>query len=125
MSVESLLAVDAAAGANSLFVSPISAWELGAASRKKNLAMRPQLRGLRPENWFVRATGALGAIAAPITQEIGLAACALPEDYGHADPGDCLLIATAHVLGLTLLTRDQRILEFSRRNAAYLGALAC
>jgi PIN domain nuclease of toxin-antitoxin system len=125
MSVKSLVFVDEASQANSLYVSPMSAWELGAASRKKNPALRPTLLGLAPEDWFVQATRALSIRTAPISEEIGLAACALPNLYGHADPGDCLLIATAHVLQLTLITRDQRILEFTRRSPAYITAVAC
>jgi len=29
----------------------------------------------------------------------------------HRDPADRILVATAQVLGMTLLTRDQRILD--------------
>jgi PIN domain nuclease of toxin-antitoxin system len=125
MSVDALLAIDRAAQANSLYVSPMSAWELGAASRKKNPSLRPTLRGLAPEDWFVEATAALGAISAPISDTIGVAACALPALYGYSDPGDCFLMATAHVHGLTLITRDQRILDFGRRSPDYLKIVRC
>jgi PIN domain nuclease of toxin-antitoxin system len=125
MSLDALLAVDEAALANSLYVSPMSAWELGAASRKKNPALRPILRGLTPDKWFVEATASLGAISVPITEEIGVATCTLPLLYGYSDPGDCFLIATAHVYQLTLITRDQRILDFARRSPDYLAAIHC
>jgi PIN domain nuclease of toxin-antitoxin system len=125
MSVESIRAADRASQANSLFISPISAWELGAASRKKNPSRRPELSGLTPEDFFIKATRILNVQAAPISVEIGLAACALPNRYGYSDPGDCLIMATAHVLQLTLITRDQHILDFARRNPTYLTAVAC
>jgi PIN domain nuclease of toxin-antitoxin system len=124
-SVDAILAVDHASQSNALYVSPISAWEIGAASRKKNPSLRPQLRGLPPEVWFLEACVSLGTQSAPITEAIGLAASTLPGIYGYADPGDCLLIATAHVHGLTLLTRDRRILEFARRSPNYLTAVCC
>ena|ERR1700761_5060016 len=125
MSLDALLAVDKAAQSNSLHVSPMSIWELGAASRKKNPVLRPKLRGLTPEDWFVEATSSLGAISLPISEAIGLAACALPLLYGYSDPGDCFLIATAHVHHLTLITRDQRILDFARQSPDYLSAIRC
>jgi PIN domain nuclease of toxin-antitoxin system len=125
MSVQALVTIDLATQAGSLYISPISAWELGAASRKKNPALRPRLRGLAPEDWFIEAIDALGVKTSPISEQIALEACTLPTLYGHADPGDCFLIATAHVLQLTLITRDQRILEFSRRNSSHLITVAC
>jgi len=125
MSVEALVSIDITSHSGSLYISPISAWELGAASRKKNPALRPALRGLAPEEWFTEAVNALGVQAAPISQQIGLEACMLPTLYGHADPGDCFLIATAHVLKLTLITRDRRILDFSSRNPNYLSTIPC
>lgn len=103
----------------------MSAWEIGAAARKKNPARRPTLLGLTPEAFFLKATRTLNLQAAPISVEIGLAACALPNVYGYSDPGDCLIMATAHVLQLTLITRDQRILDFARRNPTYLTTVAC
>ncbi len=125
MSVDALVSIDLAAQQGSLYVSPISAWEVGSASRKKNPALRPRLRGLAPDDWWIEAIGALGVRVAVISEQIGLEACTLPTLYGHADPGDCFLVATAHVLQLTLITRDQRILEFSRRNSGHLSTVAC
>ena len=125
MSVDALLAVDRAAQTNSLHISPISAWELGAASRKKDMSRRPKLRGLSPEIWFVEATSALGVLSSPISEAIGLAACALPSLYGYSDPGDCLLMATAHIHRLTLITRDQRILNFAHHSLDYLTVVRC
>jgi PIN domain nuclease of toxin-antitoxin system len=125
MSVDALLAVDHAAQTNSLYVSPMSAWELGAASRKKNPALRQKLRGLAPENWFVEAAAALAAISTPVSEAIGLAACALPLLYGYSDPGEGFVMATAHVHGFTFITRDQRTLDFARRCPDYLKVVSC
>ena len=80
---------------------------------------------MAPEHWFMEATAALGAISAPISEAIGLAACALPLLYGYSDPGDCFLIAAAHVHGFTFITRDQRILDFAHRYPDYLKAVSC
>jgi PIN domain nuclease of toxin-antitoxin system len=56
--------------------------------------------------WLERATAHLQE--APLTHEIVLAAHQLP--LPHPDPSDRFLAATAQVLGLTLVTADQRLL---------------
>jgi PIN domain nuclease of toxin-antitoxin system len=125
MSLESIRAVDRALQANSLFISPISAWELGVASRKKNPARRPELLGLTPEDYFRQVTKSLNVQVAPISAEIGLASSALLDLYSYSDPGDCLIMATAHVLQLTLVSRDRHILDFARRHPSYMDIVAC
>jgi len=45
---------------------------------------------------------------APLTHEIVVVASELP--FAHADPADRFLVATAGVLGLTLVTADERLL---------------
>jgi len=125
MSVESIRSVDRASQANSLFISPISAWELGAASRKKNPARRPELLGLTPEDYFTKITRILNVQAVPISAEIGLESSALLNLYEYADPGDCLIMATARMLQLTLVTRDRHILDFARRHPSYMEVVAC
>jgi PIN domain nuclease of toxin-antitoxin system len=45
----------------------------------------------------------------------------LPGD-SHADPADRLLVATARVGGYTLVTRDQKILDYGK--AGYVNVLA-
>jgi PIN domain nuclease of toxin-antitoxin system len=123
--MESIRDVDRASQSNSLFISPISAWELGSASRKKNPARRPELLGLTPEDYFTKVTRILNVQTVPISAEIGLESSALLNLYDYADPGDCLIMATAHVLQLTLVTRDRHILDFARRHPSYMEVVAC
>jgi len=125
MSLESLLAIDRAFQSSSLFISPVSAWEIGSSARKKNPVRRPALLGLTPEEFFVQATAKLNIQPAPVSTEIGLASSALLDLYSYSDPGDCLIIATAHVLQLALITRDRHILDFARRHPSYMDAIAC
>jgi PIN domain nuclease of toxin-antitoxin system len=125
MSLESLLAIDRAFQSNSLFISPISAWEIGSAARKKNPVRRPVLLGLTPEEFFIQATAKLNIQPAPISAEIGLESSALLKLYDYADPGDCLIMATAHALQLILVTRDRHILDFARRHPSYMEVVAC
>ena len=56
------------------------------------------------------------AVAPPLVRRIGISPAvaaelvALPNSF-HRDPADRILVATARVLGATLLTRDRRIAE--------------
>jgi PIN domain nuclease of toxin-antitoxin system len=52
-------------------------------------------------------------IVRPITAEIAAIAAELPADYPN-DPADRLIGATAMAEGLSLVTRDERISQFSR-----------
>ena len=49
----------------------------------------------------------------------------VPGVAGWGDPGDCFLIATAHIEGLTLVTRDTKIIELAGRRPDYLKVMPC
>ncbi len=86
---------------NELWLSPISTWE----ALLLNARGRIRLHG-RVSEWLARATAHVHE--APLTHEIVLAAHQLP--LLHFDPADRFLAATAHVLDLTLVTADERLL---------------
>ena len=85
---------------NELWVSPVSTWEALMLHRKKRVELSPDFL-----NWLRQSTP--GFHQAAFTHEIVLAAEQLDL---HADPADRFLAATAQVLGLTLVTADQRLL---------------
>ena len=86
---------------NELWLSPVSAWEAFVLNSRGKIRLHVDL-----ENWLVRATSNLHE--APLTHEIVLAAHQLP--LAHRDPADRFLAATAQVLGVTLVTADERLL---------------
>jgi PIN domain nuclease of toxin-antitoxin system len=87
---------------NERWLSPISAWEVLTLEQKNRISLLPNF-----EDWMA------GAIApfrqAPITHDIALASRHLT--LRHNDPADRLLVATAKVLGLTLVTADKLLLD--------------
>ncbi|HLK05780.1 MAG TPA: type II toxin-antitoxin system VapC family toxin [Candidatus Acidoferrum sp.] len=85
---------------NELWFSPISTWELVTLNAKGRIRL-----GGDPENWFERAKR--GLLEAPVTHEVAKAAAELPL---HRDPADRFIAATAQVLGLTLVTADEKLL---------------
>ena len=98
--------VIAAAGADSpLEVSDISLWEAAMLYSSGRIRLTIPLR-----EWLDKA------VAAPLVRRHGISPAvaaelaSLPESF-HRDPADRILVATARVLGATLLTRDRRIAE--------------
>ena len=61
--------------------------------------------------WVERALRAIQARTVPVSHEIALEAYALPEPF-HRDPADRLLVAASRCHQLTLLTADERILNY-------------
>ena len=51
---------------------------------------------------------------APLTAEIALESARLAAEGFHRDPGDQMIYATARVMGLPLITRDQAIHRFEK-----------
>lgn len=88
-------------GDNEIWLSPVSTWEALLLNAKGRIHIRGDL-----VRWLARATEHLHE--APLTHEIVLAAQQLP--LPHPDPADRFLAATALVLGLTLVTADERLL---------------
>lgn len=90
---------------NELWVSPVSLWEALLLHSKGRLRLHENVR-----EWSAEATAHFRE--APLTHEIVVAAHEL--EFSHADPADRFLVATAEVLGLTLVTADKRLLGVGR-----------
>ena len=120
-----MAALGAAQAQHQCWVSPITAWEAALGERKLKLASRPDLQGLAPQEWFRRALLKLDAAVLPLEEKIAFEVAAVPAVYGHGDPGDCFMIATARVHGLTLITHDVRMIALSKRRPDYISVLAC
>ena len=120
-----LLEIGSARHLKRLFVSDISLWELGVASHTKSFERRPNLRGLTIEAWFREITIAFGLRPLRLTKQVALEAACVPAVYGHGDPGDCFLIATARVRRLSLVTRDAKMIELAERRRDYLSVVRC
>jgi PIN domain nuclease of toxin-antitoxin system len=107
--------------ARTLYLSPISAWELLLAAQKIKNA--PTFGDQKFETWFKSSRKLTTARAVPITQRIAIEAATVVTDTGHKDPGDCYIIATARVRNITIITRDAAILKIAA--SGYVEAIAC
>lgn len=97
---------------NALFVSTISAWEIGVKSRKGRLRLPMPLR-----SWWRTVVDHHGLGEVPIEPDLAIRATELPPL--HADPADRLLIATARHLRATLLTPDPLIRAYPEVDVAW------
>lgn len=75
-----------------------------------------------PRRWFSEFVSEGGFLEQPVTTDIFVASCFLPEPL-HKDPFDRILIATAREHDLTIITRDQAILAYGA--AGHVRTLAC
>ena len=89
---------------NELWLSPISVWETLVLARKKRVALDPT-----PEQWVRRALAELPIHEAHLNHEVAIRSETVK--LGHDDPADRLLVATALVHDLTLVTADRRLLK--------------
>jgi PIN domain nuclease of toxin-antitoxin system len=112
---EAMNAVYQAAGI--VFVSPITAWEVGllVARNRLNLLMTPQ-------RWFTRLLDVPGIRLADLSPDILMASSFLPGTPPR-DPADRILLATARELGATLITRDRLLLKYGEDGQ--VSTIAC
>ena len=113
LSEEALIAIANNQASSTLYVSPITAWELSIASRKPPHKDPPSLGTQSASRWFSEAVTATKARVVPIHLRIACEAATVVSDTGHKDPGDCYLIATARVKKLAVVTRDSVMLRLA------------
>ena len=90
-------------GNNDLWLSPISVWELVYLVEKKRLDL-----DMPTEEWLHHAIRKLAVREAVVSYQVALGTESVELPY--RDPADRLLVATARVYGLTLVTADQRLI---------------
>jgi PIN domain nuclease of toxin-antitoxin system len=91
-------------------LSAISVWEVAMLESKGRLTLKPD-----PATW-IRTNLAAPIALEPLSPEIALESCRLAAFHG--DPADRIIVATAAVLGLPLLTADAEIVKWNRRHKA-------
>jgi PIN domain nuclease of toxin-antitoxin system len=86
-------------------ISAISQWEVSMLEMKGRLKLMPD-----ESSWFCANLEPPVSLA-PLTAEISMASCRLPDFHG--DPADRIIVATAIVLGIPLITADEKIIRWN------------
>jgi PIN domain nuclease of toxin-antitoxin system len=120
-----LIAIGEQQDAGTLFVSPITAWELAVAAQKPPGPGRPDLGGQLAREWFKEAVELTGARLISVHQRIAFEAANVATVYGRKDPGDCFLIATARVRRIPIITRDAAMIDLAQARPDYLSVIQC
>jgi len=89
---------------NTLWLSPISVWEVLVLAEKGRIEFDSPAGG-----WVRTALKHCPLREAPVTHEIALTSRTI--QLPHNDPADRFLAATATVRNLTLVTADQRLID--------------
>ena len=105
--VQDLLRAEAAS--SGLLVSDISVWEVGTKAARGELRLMPSAAA-----WIERAGRQPGLSFVPLDLPVLLGSTQLPGDL-HGDPADRMLVSTAALAGVPLVTADEAILDYAER----------
>jgi PIN domain nuclease of toxin-antitoxin system len=91
-----------------MYVSAISIWEIGMLAQKKRITLKePCLK------WVQESLQAPFIDLAELSPEISIESSELPGEF-HGDPADRIIVATARIWKMPLITRDDRILQYAK-----------
>jgi PIN domain nuclease of toxin-antitoxin system len=118
MTGESRGAIEAAqrSGAG-VYVSPITAWEIGTLVSKNRLQM-----SVTPEIWFETLISLPGVRLCPMPPRVLIASGFLP-GVPPKDPADRIIAATGREYGYTIVTRDGELVPYAA--AGHIAVIAC
>jgi PIN domain nuclease of toxin-antitoxin system len=112
------LALDEAHAADQfVYVSPITAWEVGLLVARGRLTTI-----IKPQLWFERLLGVPNVRLADMSPDLLISSSFLPGEPPR-DPTDRIIAATAREYGYTLMTRDRLLLEYAEQG--HIQAVCC
>jgi PIN domain nuclease of toxin-antitoxin system len=101
-------AAKAIQGAKATYVSSISCWEVAMLVAKNRLVLDRDV-----EIWMDQALKLPNLEMVPLTARIAVRSTRLGAKF-HGDPVDCILIATALDYACPIITKDERIRQYSQ-----------
>jgi PIN domain nuclease of toxin-antitoxin system len=116
MGKDVLVAIEESAANGTVIVPAAAVWEI-AMWEKHGLIMLAQPCA----HWVADAVSAPGLSVQSLTSEIAVEAVNLPGSF-KGDQADRMIVATARLAGASVVTADQRIIDYGQ--AGYVGVLA-
>lgn len=96
-------------------IAAISLWEIAMLENRQRITL-----GMPYLEWINKSIELTSIQIAPLTPAIAAESCCLPGKF-HEDPADRMIVATARVERLTVMTRDSKILTYG--NSKYITTL--
>ena len=87
-------------------MASISLWEFAMMVTRGRIELKTTA-----EQWLDYAPRKTGLHVFELTPKVAVESCELPGDF-LGDPADRVIVATARINGATLVTKDQRILDY-------------
>ena len=118
ISEKAALALDEAHAADQfVYVSPITAWEVGLLVARGRLTTI-----IKPQLWFERLLHVPNVRLADMSPDLLISSSFLPGEPPR-DPADRIIAATAREYGYTLMTRDRLLLSYAEQG--HIQAVCC
>lgn len=100
--------IEAEIQSRTVHIAAISQWELAMLLQKSRIILNePALV------WMQSAIEKLHLKVLPLTADIAIESTELPGEF-HGDPADRMIVSTARIHQLTLLTRDAKMLQYAQ-----------
>jgi len=91
-----------------VYISTISTWEVSMLEARQKITLgKPCL------DWIKTSLKLTGIKAISLSPEIAVESCQLPNNF-HGDPADRIIVATARLHDLTVVTRDKKIIKYGQ-----------
>ena len=110
LSQDAIDQIDLAANQGKVFISAISVWELSMLVAKNRVNLSQPIH-----QWVQDSFSQPGVNLSPLLPEIAIESSFLPGEF-HGDPADRIIVATARIDNLVLLTRDKKIIKYGEQS---------
>ena len=100
--------ITAALHHHEVYIAAISLWEISMLEKKKRITFEMSCL-----EWIKKSLDLTHIQIIPLLPTVAIESVNLPGEF-HGDPADQLIVATARIEGLTLVTRDKQILTYSK-----------
>jgi PIN domain nuclease of toxin-antitoxin system len=87
-------------------IASISMWEFAMMVSTGKVEIR-----IPPDQWLEQAVNKTGLEVLDLSPKVASESCNLPGEF-HKDPADRIIVATARINNLTLITKDKKIINY-------------
>ncbi len=94
-------------------IASISIWEFAMMTSRGRIQL-----SISPDEWINYAVNKTGLRVLELSGETAVESCNLPGNF-HNDPADRIIVATARIHKATLISKDQKIIDYPEVNSIW------